>query len=350
MDIINALLPVQASNFAAKVDTLCFFLVGVTAFFATLVVTLVVIFAVKFRRKHEHEVGAPVHGALMLELTWTFIPLVVAMVIFAWGASVFFAMSKPPSNAMEIYAIGKRWMWKFQHVTGQREINELHIPTGQPIKILIGSEDVLHSVYIPAFRTKMDAIPGRTTTMWFTPTRPGRYHLFCAEYCGTRHSGMIGSIVVMDPREFEVWLAGGPAATNMAAAGAQLFSDLACVTCHRDDGQGRGPALQGVFGSPVLLQTGQTVTADDAYVRESILNPQAKIVQGYPPLMPTFQGMVSEEQLNQLIAYVKSLAAARPPGQPSGAPQGQPSAPAPGPQSAPAPGPPSGQTPQTPGR
>jgi cytochrome c oxidase subunit 2 len=324
MGIFNALFPEQASNFAGRVDALYFFLVGLTAFFSTLVVTLVVVFAIKFRRRQPNEIGKPVHGALMLELTWTAIPLVIAMGIFVWGASVFFAMARPPSNAMEIYAVGKRWMWKFQHVSGQREINELHLPAGQPVKLLIGSEDVIHSVFVPAFRTKMDAVPGRTTTMWFTPTKPGRYHLFCAEYCGMKHSGMIGSVIVMEPTEFQAWLAGGPAATNMADAGQKLFTDLACITCHRDDGQGRGPSLRNVFGSTVRLQGGGTVTADDGYLRESIVNPQVKLVEGYQPLMPTFQGLVSEEQLMQLIAYIKSLGGGQPgaPAAPAATPSG----------------------------
>jgi cytochrome c oxidase subunit 2 len=325
MGILEALFPTQASNFAGRVDALYFFLVGVTAFFATLIVTLIAVFAVRFRRTHDAEVGRPVHGALLLELTWTFIPLVIVLAIFVWGASVFFAMSRPPSNAMEIYAVGKRWMWKFQHVTGQREINELHLPVGQPVKVLIGSEDVIHSVYFPAFRTKMDAVPGRTTTMWFTPTRPGRYHLFCTEYCGMRHSAMIGSVIVMEPREFQTWLAGGPQTANMAEGGEQLFTDLACITCHRD--QGRGPLLRNLFGTTVQLANGGTATADENYLRESILNPQAKVVAGYQPLMPTFQGLVTEEQLNQLIAYVKSLAPASQPGQtPPAAPAASPAA------------------------
>jgi cytochrome c oxidase subunit 2 len=303
------LFPQQASNFAGEVDALYFFIVGVTAFFALLVVTLVTIFAIRYRRRHAAEVGTPVHGALALEIIWTLIPLVLAMVMFYWGASVYFAMSKPPQNAMEIYTVGKRWMWKFQHVTGQREINELHIPVNTPVKLLIGSEDVIHSVFVPSFRVKMDAVPGKTTTLWFTATRPGRYHLFCTEYCGQRHSGMVGWVEVMEPAAFQTWLAGGPAPTNMADAGEKLFADLACVTCHRADDQGRGPSLQGLFGAPVKLQNGDAVTADETYLRESIVNPQAKIVFGYQPLMPTFQGLVSEEQLNQLLAYVKSLAA-----------------------------------------
>jgi len=289
------LFPEQASGFAGRVDNLYFFILAVTGFFAVLVVTLVIVFAAKYRRRHEAQVGAPVHGALALELTWTVIPFILAMVMFAWGASVYFALAKPPSNAMEIYTVGKQWMWKFQHVTGQREINELHVPAGQPVKLVIGSEDVIHSVYVPAFRVKMDAVPGRTTTLWFDAKKPGRYHLFCAEYCGMKHSGMIGTVIVMEPAEFQTWLAGGPASGNMLEAGQKLFTDLACVTCHRDDSTGRGPTLRGVFGSTVKLQTGGTLRADENYLRESIVNPQAKIVDGYQPLMPTFQGLVSEE-------------------------------------------------------
>ena len=306
------LFPQQASNFASHVDGLYFFILGVTGFFALLVVTLVTIFAIRYRRRHAAEVGQAVHGALALEITWTVIPLVLAMAMFYWGAVVYFDMAKPPQNAMEVYTVGKRWMWKFQHVTGQREINELHIPVNTPIKLLIGSEDVIHSVYVPAFRVKMDAVPGKTTSLWFTATKPGRYHLFCTEYCGQRHSGMTGWVEVMEPAAFQTWLAGGPPPTNMADAGQKLFADLACVTCHRLDDQGRGPALHGIFGKEVRLAGGGTIVADEAYVRESIVNPQAKLVAGFQPLMPTFQGLVTEEQLNLLIAYIKSLETKQP--------------------------------------
>jgi cytochrome c oxidase subunit 2 len=315
------LFPDQASSFASRVDNLYFFILAVTAFFAVVVVAFVCVFAIRYRRRHEQEVGAPVHGALALELTWTVIPLVLAMVMFAWGVSVFFALSRPPSNAMEIYAVGKRWMWKFQHVTGQREINELHVPVNQPVKVILGSEDVIHSLYFPAFRTKMDAVPGRTTVLWFEATKPGRYHIFCAEYCGTRHSGMIGTVTVLEPGEFQTWLGGGPASGDMLEAGQKLFTDLACITCHRDDASGRGPSLRNLFGTTVRLQGGATATADENYLRESIMNPQARLVEGYQPLMPTFQGLVSEEQLMQLIAYVKSIGpGASAPGQPAAAP------------------------------
>jgi cytochrome c oxidase subunit 2 len=302
--------PAQGSTHAASVDALYLFFIAVTAFFSVLVASLVVIFAIRFRRRAPDEVGAPIHGSLILELTWTFIPLVIAMVMFVWGASLYFQITTPPSNAMEIYVVGKRWMWKAQHVSGQREINELHVPVGQPVKLIIGSEDVLHAYWVPAFRMKMDAVPGRTTTMWFEASKAGEYQLFCAEYCGMSHSRMIGTVTAMEPGAFQTWLAGGKATGTMADLGAKVFTDLGCVTCHMDSAQGRGPSLKGVFGSQVTLATGQKVTADEAYVRESILTPTAKLVAGYPPLMPTFQGVVSEEQIAQLTAYVKSLAAA----------------------------------------
>jgi cytochrome c oxidase subunit 2 len=299
--------PQVASEQASQVDALYFFLVAVTGFFMALVAILVVVFAVKFRRRHNDEVGVAIHGSLALELLWTFIPLGITMVMFFWGAQVFFHMTRAPKGAMEIYVVGKQWMWKVQHMDGAREINELHVPLGVPVKLTMGSEDVIHSFFIPDFRVKADVVPGRYNTLWFTATKPGRYHLFCTQYCGTKHSAMIGWVTVMEPSEYQAWLGGGPAGGSMAENGAKLFQDLACSTCHLENGQGRAPSLKGVYGSTVTLANGQTVTADDAYVRESVLNPQAKVVAGFQPIMPTFQGLVTEEQLLQLIAYVKSL-------------------------------------------
>ena len=299
--------PQQASAQATQVDAIYFFMVAVTAFFALLIGALVVVFAVKFRRRHPDEIGVAIHGSLALELLWTVIPLGIALVMFAWGAKVFFDLYRPPAGAMEIFIVGKQWMWKAQHADGQREINELHVPVGRPVKLVMGSEDVIHSYYIPEFRVKADVIPGRYNTMWFTATKPGRYHLFCAEYCGTRHSGMIGWVTAMEPMDFQAWLAGGPATASPVAAGEKLFNDLACATCHTAGAQARGPVLAGIYGKQEPLQGGGTATVDDAYLRESIVNPQAKVVAGFQPIMPTFQGLVSEEQLLQLIAYVKSL-------------------------------------------
>jgi len=299
--------PEQASAQATQVDAIYFFMVAITAFFALLIGVLVVVFAIKYRRRSDDEIGVAIHGSLALELLWTFIPLGIAMVMFAWGAKVFFDLYRPPAGAMEVFIVGKQWMWKAQHADGQREINELHVPVGRPVKLVMGSEDVIHSYYIPAFRVKADVIPGRYNSLWFTATKPGRYHLFCAEYCGTKHSGMIGWVTAMEPADFQAWLGGGPATASPAAAGEKLFQDLACNTCHQQGPQSRGPALAGIFGKAVELQGGGTVTVDESYVRESIVNPQAKIVAGYQPIMPTFQGLVTEEQLLQLIAYVRSL-------------------------------------------
>ena len=301
------LFPKQASTLAGPVDALYFFLVAITAFFSILIAAGIIVFAVRFRRRHPDEVGHPIHGSLILELTWTLIPLAIAMLIFVWGAGLYFKIAYPPADATEVYVVGKRWMWKAQHIGGQKEINELHVPVGQAVKLILGSEDVIHSFYIPEFRVKMDAVPGRSTMMWFQATEAGEYHLFCAEYCGMSHSRMIGRIVVMEPSDFETWLAGGKPSGSMAEEGEKLFTSLGCATCHLPDGKGRGPKMTGVFGSKVTLADGSSVTADENYIRESIMNPTAKMVAGYAPLMPTFQGQVSEEQLAQLIAYIKTL-------------------------------------------
>jgi cytochrome c oxidase subunit 2 len=229
------------------------------------------------------------------------------MVIFAWGAVVYFKGRTPPSDSTEVYVVAKQWMWKLEHAEGQREINELHVPVGRDVKLIMTSQDVIHSFFVPAFRMKQDVLPGRYTVAWFRATKPGTYHLFCAEYCGTQHSGMIGSIVVMEPAQYEAWMSGGTGGP-LSATGEKIFAELGCVTCHRSDSQGRGPNLQGIFGKPVQLEDGRTITADENYVRESILDPGAKVVKGFKPVMPTFQGLVSEEQLNALVAYVKSQA------------------------------------------
>jgi len=302
------LFPESASTMASRVDALYFFLLAVSGFFSLLIAGLIVYYAVKYRRSPD-AIGANIHGGLLLELTWTIVPFLITMVIFVWGASVFFAMSRAPEETLNIYVVGKQWMWKFQHLDGQREINELHVPVGRAVKLIMTSEDVIHDVFVPAFRVKADVLPGRYTSIWFQPTKPGRYHLFCAEYCGTRHSGMIGEVVVMEPTAYQTWLSGGTAEGSLASAGSKLFQDLACNTCHRQDAQGRGPVLEGLFGKTQMLQSGETIVVDEAYVRESILTPGAKITAGFQPIMPAFQGLVTEEQLLELIEYVKSLQA-----------------------------------------
>jgi cytochrome c oxidase subunit 2 len=306
------LFPAEASTMAGRVDALYFFLVSVSAFFVVLVAALVVFFGIRYRRRAADQVGRRVTPSLALELTWTIIPLCLGLVMFGWGAHLYFSESRPPGETIDVYVVGKQWMWKFQHMDGRREINELHVPAGRAVRLTGTSEDVIHSFFVPAFRLKADVVPGRYRTMWFTPTRPGTYHLFCTQYCGTRHSEMRGEIVVMAPSDYQAWLAGGASSVPLPVQGRQTFQDLSCATCHRSDGQGRGPALEGVYGSAVLLDNGQSVVADDAYIRESILSPSAKVVAGYQPVMPTFQGLVGEDQLLTLIEYIKSLKAPAP--------------------------------------
>ncbi|HVS02222.1 MAG TPA: cytochrome c oxidase subunit II [Thermoanaerobaculia bacterium] len=311
------LFPEAASTVAGQVDALYLFLVAVSAFFTVLIAASVVYCAVRFRRRDPDEVGGTFHANTLLEVTWTIIPLGIVLFVFFWGARVFFTQYKAPADAVEYTAIAKQWMWHFQHPEGQREINTLHVPVGQPIKITMISQDVIHSLFLPAFRVKQDVLPGRYTQLWFEATKPGSYHLFCTEYCGTEHAQMIGQVVAMEPEAYEAWLAGGAGPpVPPVEAGRELFSQLLCDTCHLDAGGSRGPSLVGLYGETVALAGGGTVVADDGYLRESILDPAARIVEGYQPIMPSFQGQIGEENLFKLIAYVKSL----------GAPQAEPPA------------------------
>ncbi|MEX2260808.1 MAG: cytochrome c oxidase subunit II [Bryobacteraceae bacterium] len=301
------LFPDQASTFASEVDALYLFLVALTVFFSVLIAGTILYFAIKYRRRSEDERPPTIEGGLALEFTWTIVPFLIAMFIFGWGAQVYFRQFRAPDDATEVWVVGKQWMWKVQHLGGQREINELHVPVGRAVKLIMTSEDVIHDFYVPAFRTKRDVLPNRYSTLWFRPTRTGVFHLFCAEYCGTKHSGMVGSVYVMEPADYQQWLTGGRAEGSLSEQGARLFQDLACDNCHREDGRGRGPRLEGVFGTTVLLDNGQRVTADETYLRESILNPGAKIVSGHQNIMPTFQGLVTEEDLIRLVEYIKSI-------------------------------------------
>ena len=303
----TAFFPEIASTMAARVDALYLFLVGLTAFFTLLIFALFIVFMVKYRRKDPNEIGARIHGGMALEITWSVVPLFIVMGLFVWSAQIFFAFAHPPKDTMNVYAVGKQWMWKFQHMDGQREINELHVPVGRKVKMIMTSEDVLHDLYFPSFRVKADVIPGRYSSLWFEATKAGTYPMFCAEYCGTKHSGMIGQVVVMEPADYQAWLTSGAQEGSLASNGAKLFQDLACNTCHRPDAQGRAPMLQNLYGKTVSLQSGETVVVDEAYLRESILTPGLKVTAGFQPTMPTFQGLVNEEGLLSLIEYVKSL-------------------------------------------
>ena len=299
-------LPEQASSFAADADALTLWLVAFSAFFTVLIAVLVLVFAIRYRRRSADQIGDRFHESTVLEVTWTLIPLVIVLITFAWGARVYFRLYRTPPGAAEYTVTGKQWMWKTQHPTGQREINELHVPVGQPIKLTMTSEDVIHSFFVPAFRAKADVLPGRYTSLWFTPTKPGRYHLFCAEYCGTEHSRMIGWVTVMEPEAYQEWLASVPVPQAPVEEGRQLYARLGCAECHGGDDQ-RGPALEGVFGREVRLASGERLTADETYLRQSILDPAARVVAGYPPTMPSFRGQVDEDQLHVLIRYLKSL-------------------------------------------
>jgi cytochrome c oxidase subunit 2 len=309
------LFPEQGSAFAEQVDQLYGFLVAVSVFFGGLIVVLIVAFAWRYRRRPGREAVQP-HASMRLELLWSIVPFILVMIMFVWGASLFMAQTVPPEGAQDIYVVGRQWMWKVQHPSGRREINELHVPVGRAIKITLAAQDVIHSFYIPAFRIKQDAIPGQYRTLWFEATKPGEYHLFCAEYCGTNHSRMIGRIVVMEDVDYQQWLAGYSEQTPVEE-GANLFVQFDCVSCHASGARQRGPTLGNLFGKQEQLEGGQTVLVDEAYIRESILNPQAKIVRGFPGVMPSFRGQLTEEQILALIAYIKSLS-------PAPAPQAQP--------------------------
>jgi len=301
------LTPESASTLSGQVDAIYLFGVFISVVFTALIFFLVVFLAVKYRRRKAGDVGVPIHGNNLLEIGWSVIPFIIMLVMFAWGTKVFFSLCRPPAQATEYYCVAKQWMWKFQHPDGHREINDLHVPIGVPIKFTMTSEDVIHSLYFPAFRVKADVLPGRYTTVWFEATRAGTYHLFCAEYCGTEHSRMIGRVIVLEPADYQAWLAGAGATKTAAARGEELFAAYACVSCHRPDSRARAPLLAGIFGKPVQLSSGATTTASEDYLRESILNPMAKVVAGYQPVMPTYQGQIGEEDLIQLIAYIKTL-------------------------------------------
>ncbi|MGE0130588.1 MAG: cytochrome c oxidase subunit II [Blastocatellales bacterium] len=302
-------LPENASSFAGEFDALFFTLTGISIFFTILIAGLGLYFVIKYRRRSPGEIPPKTIPSIPLEVAWIGIPFLICMVIFVWGASLYYWVYSAPKEAMEIYVTAKQWMWRFQHAGGQREINELHVPLGRRVKLTMTSEDVIHSFFVPAFRVKADVLPGqgRYRTVWFEPTKPGRYHLFCAEYCGTNHSGMIGWVEVMRPEEFQTWLNSGGAEGSMASSGRKLFGQLGCSSCHKTDGSGRCPVLEGIFGKQIQLQDGRTVTFDEGYIHESILDPKAKVAAGFEPIMPNFTGQISEEQMAQLIAYIKSI-------------------------------------------
>jgi cytochrome c oxidase subunit 2 len=283
------------------------FITAICLFFDVAITMAIIVFFFKYHRKTPNAVGVPIHGDMRLETAWMVIPLFLAMAMFGWGAVVYVDYRNAPPDTLDIYVIGKQWMWKAQQPSGLKEINELHVPVGRNIRLVMASEDVIHDFFVPAFRVKMDVVPGHYNTMWFRPTKAGRYHFFCSQYCGTNHALMGGWVTVMEPSDYAAWLSGSGAQGDPAVAGEKLFVERACSTCHVADGTGRGPSLNGLYGAKVLLADGSSITANEAYIRESILQPNAKIVARYAPSMPTYQGQLTEEQILALIAYVKSL-------------------------------------------
>ncbi|MGH9868694.1 MAG: cytochrome c oxidase subunit II [Candidatus Polarisedimenticolia bacterium] len=305
------LFPEQASSVAARVDALYFYLIGVTLFFTVLIFLLVIVFAIRYKRRPGDPPTPALHANYTLEIVWSVIPLVISMSMFVWGTRLYFDMVVPPPDATEVFVVGKQWMWKVQHMDGRREINELHIPVGRPVRLTMASEDVIHSFYVPAFRVKQDVLPGRYASLWFQAERPGSYHLFCAEYCGTKHSGMIGWVHAMEPVPYQQWLSGETAGETLETTGGKLFERLGCAACHSATSGSRGPSLAGLYGTQVHLHSGRVAVADDGYLRESILDPLAKVVEGYDPVMPTYRGQINEEDVMQLIAYIRSIGPAR---------------------------------------
>jgi cytochrome c oxidase subunit 2 len=300
--------PEQASTFAWQVDALYFYLILVSVAFSIPIVAAIFYFGIRYREKEKYATPEEMHGSIVLETVWSIIPFVISMTIFLGGAIVFYNQYRLPEDGMEVYVVGKQWMWKIQHQGGQREINELHVPVDTNVKLTMTTEDVIHDFSVPAFRTKTDVVPGRYTYLWFNATKPGKYHLFCAEYCGLNHSGMGGYVYVMEKDDFAAWQSGNVSGQTPVEQGRDLFENkLGCASCHAGGPQQRGAKLEGIFGHEVKLVGGQTVAADEAYIRESILNPGAKIVEGYQPIMPTFKGQVTEEQLLALVSYIKSL-------------------------------------------
>jgi len=308
------LIPPSASTNAGDVDAIFWALTGLSVFILTIVFGPLTYFAVKYRRGSKADRTPPRLATWKFEVTWTIIPFIIGMGIFAWAADVFFHIETPPSNALEVDVVGKQWMWKLQHAEGNREINELHVPIGQPIKLTMTSQDVIHDFFIPAFRVKQDVVPGRYTTEWFTATKVGRYYIFCAQFCGTSHSSMIGWVDVMHPVDYQRWLVTTGQGETMATAGQRLFNQVGCSGCHGVSSKIHAPRLEGLYGGPVPLEGGQVVTADDKYIRDSILLPASQIAAGYQNLMPSFAGRLSEDEVMQLIAYIKSLASEPSPG------------------------------------
>jgi len=309
------LFPPQASTSAHAVDGLYFALTLISLFFIAVIFTPIFFFCVKYRRGSTADRSRPSTGSNLLEVGWTTLPTLMGLGLFAWGAVDYFRIERKPANAINVAVVGKQWMWKVQHAEGKREVNELHIPIDRTVALTLISQDVIHSFFVPAFRVKQDVVPGKYTSEWFKPTRAGEYHIFCSQYCGTQHARMIGRVVVMQPQAYERWLKTGEQTESILRAGERLFHDRGCSGCHSPNSQFHAPLLQGLYRKPVPLSDGTTVTADDQYLRDSILQPGKQISAGYDNIMPSFSGHLTEEEIMQLIAYLKTIGNQEPPQQ-----------------------------------
>ncbi len=302
----SALFPAEASGISPYVDALYFFLLLMTVVGTLLVAALLLVFSIRYRRE-KSPVATPIEGSTLLEATWTIIPLAIFLVTFVWGALLYFRIYNPPTNAMNIYVVGKQWMWKAEHPGGQHEINALHVPMGQPVQLTMISQDVFHSFSIPDFRIKREVIPGRYSTVWFEATQAGTYHLFCTQYCGTQHSGMVGTVTVLTPDDYKKWLQQSTSGMSLAQNGERLFASMGCNSCHSGNAAARGPNLAGVYGAKLTLTDGSQILVNDAYLRDAILNPSQHVTAGFAPIMPTYQGQISEDGLIDLVEYIKNM-------------------------------------------
>ncbi|HET8749123.1 MAG TPA: cytochrome c oxidase subunit II [Sphingomicrobium sp.] len=299
--------PATADAYARRVDFLFSGLLIVAVLTAGLVFFLLILFAARYRAGSSIERVDPPTKTWRWEVSWTTASLIIFVLLSIWGARLYLRLYTPPADAEQIFIVGKQWMWKAEHPGGQREINELHVPAGRDIRLILASQDVIHSFFVPALRIKQDVVPGRYETMWFRADKPGRYHLFCSEYCGTDHAHMGGWLTVMNQRDFAAWLRAQGGGATLAEQGEALFRRYGCSGCHEPGGTVRAPRLEGLFGSPVPLSDGKVVIADNRYVRDSILNPKAEVAAGYDPVMPTFAGQVNEDDLAKLVAYIQSI-------------------------------------------
>ena len=310
-DASLSLWPQAASASAVETDHLIFLFTLLTLLLVVPVFLAISFFAIRYRDGIKVVRVRVENRDRMLELGWMIIPFVLTLIFFAWGARMFDTHRHAPPNAIAIQAIGRQWMWKFQHPGGQAEINNLHVPVGEPVLITMISQDVIHSLYIPALRIQMETLPGRYTQLWFKADTTGRFHILCSEFCGTDHSKMAGILTIMAPAAFQDWLEGAGSNQDLAAAGSRLFSTYGCSGCHDSGATVRAPSLAGVWGHAVPLQGGGTILADASYIHDKIYNPDNHLIAGYKQIMPSFKGLIPEDDMTRLVAYIERLAGSR---------------------------------------